>query len=68
MYSGKLTLTTYISYRPEGGCSHQNAGYGFFGEDYNHDDPEWQPPADWPYEIRDLRKEVKSKKQIDPLE
>ncbi len=61
-----LTLRTYIYIREsDGKCVHLNAGYGFFGQEYEHDDPAWQPPADWPYEIIDYRKEVQSSKQID---
>lgn len=67
MSSEKLTLTTYIYLRPDGKCVHCNAGYGFFGQEYEHDDPSWQPPADWPYKIVDYRKEVNSNNQIDPL-
>lgn len=48
---------TYIYIRPEDGkCVHQQACGAIFGEEYEHDDPNWQPPDDWPYEIRDLRK------------
>lgn len=42
MLTGKqgLTLRTYIYHRPEDGkCVHSNAGYGFIGEEYEHDDP-----------------------------
>ncbi len=52
-----LTLTTYIYYRKDGKCVHVNAGYGTIGKEYEHDDSDWTPPTDWPYEIRDLRKE-----------
>ena len=54
----ELTLTTYIYIRgADGKCVHSNAGYGFIGTEYEHDDPNWQPPKDWPYEVKDLRKE-----------
>ena len=53
----ELTLTTYIYLRPDGKCVHSNAGYGFVGDEYEHDDPNWQPPKDWPYEIKDMRKD-----------
>ncbi len=62
-----VTLRTYIYIRPDGKCVHVNAGMGFFGQEYEHDNPNWQPPTDWPYEIIDYRKEVKSEKQIDPF-
>ena len=56
----ELTLTTYIYIRPtDGKCVHSNCGYSFIGHEYEHDDPKWQPPKDWPYKIRDLRKETK---------
>jgi hypothetical protein len=51
-----LTLRTYVYLRPDGKCVHSNAGYGFVGQEYEHDDPKWQPGADWPYEVIDLRK------------
>lgn len=53
-----IEMRTYIYLRPDGKCVHANAGGGFIGQEYEHDDPAWQPPADWPYEIKDLRKEV----------
>ncbi len=52
-----LTLTTYIYYRKDGKCVHVNACYGTIGKEYEHDDSDWTTPTDWPYEIRDLRKE-----------
>ena len=52
-----IEMRTYIYYRPDGKCVHVNCGGGFIGDEYKHDDPNWQPAADWPYEIRDLRKE-----------
>ena len=55
-----LTLRTYIYYRPDGKCVHVNAGYGCIGQEYEHDDPNWQPGKDWPYEIIDQRKSAKS--------
>jgi len=51
-----VKMTTYIYLRPDGKCVHSNAGGGFIGKEYEHDDPNWQPPDDWPYEIKDLRK------------
>lgn len=52
-------MTTYIYIRPEDGkCVHSNACGGFIGKEYEHDDPDWQPPGDWPYKVKDLRKEV----------
>jgi hypothetical protein len=54
----EITLTTYIYIREsDGKCVHVNAGMGAIGKEYEHDDLNWQPPKDWPYEIRDLRKE-----------
>ncbi len=55
-----VEMRTYIYLRPDGKCVHSNAGGGFVGQEYEHDDPNWQPPEDWPYEIRDLRKEENS--------
>lgn len=52
-----IEMRTYIYVRPDGKEVHVNCGGGFIGEEYEHDDPGWQPPEDWPYEIRDLRKE-----------
>jgi len=52
-------LRTYIYVRPDGKCVHVNAGYGFIGQEYEHDDPNWQPGKDWPYEIIDRRKTTK---------
>jgi len=61
---GSLEMTTYIYIRPEDGkCIHSNACGGSIGQEYEHDDPNWQPPEDWPYKIRDLRKEDKLKCQ-----
>ena len=51
-----LTLTTYIYIREDGKCVHSNAGYGLTGQEYEHDDSNWQPPGDWPYKVVDLRK------------
>jgi len=51
-------MRTYIYFQEDGKCVHVNAGGGFIGQEYEHDDPNWQPSADWPYEIKDLRKEV----------
>lgn len=49
--------TTYIYIRPEDGkCVHQQAWMGHMGVEYEHDDPNWMPPKDWPYEVKDLRK------------
>jgi len=51
-------MTTYIYIRQEDGkCVHSNACGGFIGTEYEHDDPNWQPPKDWPYKIRDMRKD-----------
>ena len=53
-----VTMRTYIYIREEDDkCVHSNAGGGFIGQEYEHDDPNWQPSEDWPYEIIDLRKE-----------
>jgi len=55
-----IQMTTYIYIRPGNGkCVHSNCGGGFIGEEYEHDAPNWQPPKDRPYKIRDLRKEGK---------
>lgn len=53
-------ITTYIYIRPDDGkCVHSNACGPYIGAEYEHDDPDWQPPKDWPYKIRDFRKERK---------
>lgn len=52
----EITLRTYIYFRQDGKLVHCNAGGGFIGDEYEHDDPDWQPPEDWPYEVRDFRK------------
>ena len=50
-------MRTYIYIRPEDGkCVHVNAAGGFIGKEYEHDDLNWQTPADWPYEVIDQRK------------
>ena len=50
-------MTTYIYIKPENKkCVHSNACGGFTGTEYEHDDPNWQPPKDWPYKIKDLRR------------
>ena len=48
---------TYIFIREDGKCVHQQACGAMMGQEYEHDDPNWQPPEDWPYEVTDLRKE-----------
>lgn len=55
------TITTYIYIRPDGRCVHSNCGCGFIGQEYEHNDANWQPPEDWPYEIRDMRKDKEGK-------
>ena len=53
-------ITTYIYIRPEDGkCVHSNCWMALTGREYEHDDPEWQPPTDWPYKIRDFRLDKK---------
>lgn len=47
---------TYVSVRPDGKVVHCQAFLGHIGQEYEHDDPNWQPPPDWPYEVIDLRK------------
>ena len=51
-----LKMRTYI-YIQDGRCIHVNAAGGRIGKEYEHDDPDWQPPEDWPYEVIDMRKE-----------
>jgi len=46
---------TYIFLREDGKCIHHNACGAMIGTEYEHDDPNWQPPKDWPYEIIDKR-------------
>jgi len=53
-----MSPVTYIYIRPEDGkCVHVNAVGSVIGKEYEHDDKNWMPPADWPYRINDLRKE-----------
>ena len=55
--AGIWPITTYIYFRSEDGkCVHCNCVAGIIGEEYEHDDPNWQPPKDWPYKIIDKRK------------
>jgi len=64
-----LKMRTYIYIRPEDGkCVHVNAAGGFMGKEYEHDDLNWQPPADWPYEIKDMRKPEPEVKAAPPAE
>ena len=56
MYNLLTEPRTYISIREDGKCVHCNACGAAIGKDYEHDDPNWQPPTDWPYEVIDLRK------------
>jgi len=52
-----ISARTYIYFREEDGkLVHCNASSGFIGKEYEHDDPDWQPGADWPYEVVDWRK------------
>lgn len=46
---------TYIYIREDGKCVHVNAVGPFVGEEYEHDDVNWNPPDDWPYEVHDMR-------------
>lgn len=48
-------MTTYIYINQNGKCVHANACGPFIGKEYEHEDLAWQPPADWPYKIKDLR-------------
>ena len=48
---------TYIFLRDDGKCFHVNACGPYMGTEYEHDDPNWQPPKDWPYEVIDKRSE-----------
>jgi len=50
-------IRTYIYIRGDGKCVHCQACGPYMGQEYEHDDINWQPGADWPYEIRDFRKE-----------
>lgn len=50
-------ITTYIYIRPQDKkCVHCNAYGGAMGKEYEHDDPKWAPPKDWPYSVKDFRK------------
>lgn len=51
-----LEPRTYIFLREDGKCIHHNACGPIIGTEYEHDDPNWQPPTDWPYEVIDQRK------------
>jgi hypothetical protein len=53
----RLQGRTYIYLREDGKAVHCNAIGGFIGDEYEHDDPNWQPPNDWPYEVVDYRQE-----------
>ncbi|MDP2949226.1 MAG: hypothetical protein Q8P22_06785 [Chloroflexota bacterium] len=50
----EVSARTYIYIREDGHLMHVNAAGGFIGQEYEHEDG-WEPPADWPYEIKDLR-------------
>ncbi|MDD5537368.1 MAG: hypothetical protein PHF12_00200 [Candidatus Omnitrophica bacterium] len=52
-----VKMLTYIYIREDGKCAHVNTAGGFIGKEYEHEDPNWQPGPDWPYEVRDMRKE-----------
>ena len=52
-----IKVTTYIYIRQDGKCVHVNAAGPYAGKEYEHDDPNWQPGPDWPYEVKDMRKE-----------
>lgn len=53
-----LNMTTYIYIRPgDKRCVHSNCCGAVIGGEYEHDDPNWQPPKGWPYKIKDLRKD-----------
>lgn len=49
-------VTTYIYLNEKGVCVHRNACGGAIGREYEHDKTDWQPPEDWPYKVKDLRK------------
>jgi len=50
-------VTTYIYIRKKDNkCVHVNACGPIIGEEYEHDDKDWKPLDNWPYPIRDLRK------------
>ena len=50
--------TTYVYLRDEDGvCCHRQVWMGTMGDEYEHPgEPNWMPPDDWPYEVKDLRK------------
>ncbi len=48
---------TYIYQKAGGKCVHLQACGPAMGQEYEHDDPDWQPPSGWPYEIIDMRKD-----------
>lgn len=55
-----LRGATVIYIREDGKLVHRNIVGPFVGREYEHDNLDWQPPADWPYEIRDGRKDSKN--------
>ena len=50
----EVKATTYIYIRQDGTTVHVNTAGGVIGQEYEHEDG-WEPSADWPYEIKDLR-------------
>ena len=52
-------IRTYVYIDDKGKFVHSNCGYGYIGQEYEHDDPNWTPPEDWPYEIVDMRNKKK---------
>ena len=54
---GLVTVKTYVYIRTsDGKCVHVNAAGSMTGKEYEHDDADWTPPKDWPYEVTDYRK------------
>ena len=56
MYNLPTKPLTYIYIREDGKCVHLQACGPVIGKEYEHDDPSWQPPTNWPYEVVDIRK------------
>lgn len=48
-------VITYIYVRQDGKCAHYNGAMGMVGKEYEHEEVDWQPPDDWPYEVIDMR-------------
>lgn len=58
----KMEPTTYIYTRSDGVRVHQQAWMGHLGVEYEHpNEPNWLPPAGWPYQWVDMDKKQVTK-------